>query len=45
MSRHVQWAIAGAAIGAIVGVIDDDPLGKALIGGAVGFGLSFVVRR
>jgi hypothetical protein len=45
MSRSVQWAIAGAAIGAIVGLIDEDPLGKALIGGAVGFGLSYVIRR
>jgi hypothetical protein len=45
MNRRVQWAIAGAAIGAIVGAIDDDPLGKALIGGVVGFGLSYVVRR
>jgi len=42
---HVRWAIAGAAIGAIIGAVDDDPLGKALIGGAVGFGLSYVVRR
>jgi len=45
MNRSVQWAVAGAAIGAIVGLIDDDPFGKALIGGAVGFGLSYVVRR
>jgi hypothetical protein len=45
MSRPVQWAIAGAAIGAIVGAIDDDPLGKALIGGVVGFGLAYVIRR
>jgi len=45
MNRSVQWAIAGAAIGAIIGVIGNDPLDKALIGGAVGFGLSYVVRR
>src|SRR5436309_2622426 len=29
-SNHVQWAIAGAAVGAIVGVIADDPLRDAL---------------
>src|SRR5438067_708809 len=45
MSRRVHWAIAGAAIGAIVGAIDTDPLGKAAIGAVVGFGLSYVVRR
>jgi len=45
MNRSVQWAIGGAAIGAIIGAIGNDPVGKALIGGAVGFGLSYVVRR
>jgi hypothetical protein len=45
MGRRIHWAIAGAAIGAIVGAIDDDPLGKAAIGAVVGFGLSYVVRR
>lgn len=44
-NRHVQWAIYGAAIGAIVGAIDSDPLEKAAIGAVVGFGLSYVVRR
>jgi hypothetical protein len=43
MSRHVQWMIGGAVIGLIVGAVDGDPLGKAVIGGAIGFGLSYVV--
>jgi hypothetical protein len=45
MNRHVQWAIYGAAIGLIVGLIDDDPIEKGLIGGVVGFGLSYVIAR
>ncbi len=45
MNRHVQWAIYGAAIGLIVGLIDEDPIEKGLIGGVVGFGLSFVIAR
>jgi hypothetical protein len=44
-NRHVQWAVYGAAIGAIIGLIDEDPFQNALIGGAIGFGLSFIVGR
>ena len=43
--RLLTWAAAGAAIGAIWGLIDEDPVEKALIGGVVGAGLSFVVRH
>jgi hypothetical protein len=45
MSRPVQWAIYGAAIGLVVGLIDEDPFERALIGGAIGFGLGYVIRR
>jgi hypothetical protein len=45
MDHHITWLIGGACIGAIVGAIDSDPIGKAVIGGAVGFGLSYVVER
>jgi hypothetical protein len=44
-NRHVQWAIYGAAIGLVIGLIDDDPVQNALIGGAIGFGLSYVISR
>lgn len=44
-NRHVQWAVYGAAIGLVIGLLDDDPVQNALIGGAIGFGLSYVVRR
>ena len=44
-NRHLTYAIAGAAIGAIAGAIGSDPAGKALIGAAVGFGLSYAVSR
>lgn len=42
--RAIQWALIGAAIGLAWGLIDDDPVEKALIGGVVGFGLSYIVR-
>jgi Glycine zipper len=44
-NNHVRWTIAGAAIGAIVGAVADDPLRDALIGGAVGFAGSYVMKR
>lgn len=44
-NNHVRWTIAGAAVGAIIGAIADDPLRDALIGGAVGFAGSYVMRR
>jgi len=44
-NNHMRWTIAGAAIGAIVGAIADDPLRDAAIGAAVGLGGSYVMRR
>src|SRR4051812_15419634 len=44
-NNHVRWTIVGAAVGAIVGAVADDPLRDALIGAAVGFGGSYVMRR
>jgi hypothetical protein len=44
-NRHVRWALTGAAIGLAVGLIDgDDVIERTLIGGGIGFGLSFVLR-
>src|SRR5438445_156543 len=31
-NNHVRWTIVGAAVGAIVGAVADDPLRDALIG-------------
>ena len=42
---HIRWTITGAAVGAIVGLIADDPLRDAAIGAAVGFGASYVIQR
>jgi hypothetical protein len=43
MNRHVQWMLGGALIGLVVGAVDGDPFGKTIIGGALGFGLSWVI--
>jgi hypothetical protein len=45
MDHHITWLIGGACIGAIVGLIDSDVVGKAAIGAGLGFGLSYVVQR
>lgn len=44
-NNHMRWTIAGAAVGAIIGAVADDPLRDALIGGAVGFAGSYMMRR
>jgi hypothetical protein len=44
-NRHVRWALTGAAIGLIVGLLDEDPVENALLGAGIGFGLSFVIGR
>src|SRR5689334_19077474 len=44
-NNHVRWTIAGAAIGAIIGAIADDPLRDAAIGAGVGFAGSYLVHK
>jgi hypothetical protein len=45
IDQHLQWTIAGACIGAIVGLVDRDVVSMAAIGAGLGFGLSYVVAR
>ena len=42
-NNHVRWTIAGACVGAIVGVVAGEPLSDAAIGALVGLGASYVM--